>query len=78
MSIDKGKIKDMIEININILLATKKMKKSELSLAMGYSQRYVSNLFAEDRGILSIETAYKICSVLECNISDIYPKLENI
>ncbi len=69
----------MIVINIDVMLAKKKMSVTEFSQKVGLTMANTSLLKNGKIKAFKLSTLNKICEVLECNVSDImeYVKDEN-
>ncbi len=61
----------MIVININVMLAKRKINMTELSQKIGITMPNVSNLKNGKAKAIKIETLDKICKTLECQPRDI-------
>ena len=61
----------MIIINIDVMLAKRKMSVGELAEKVGFTMANVSLLKNGRIKALKISTLDKLCSVLECQPSDI-------
>ncbi len=71
----------MIRINLNVVLAKKRMKVNELAEKIGLTYVNVSTLKNERIKAIRLSTLDKICEVLECQPGDILEyideKMEN-
>ncbi len=67
----------MIIINIDVMLAKKKMSVSELAEKVGFTMANVSLLKNGKIKALKISTLDKLCKVLECQPSDILEYVED-
>ena len=67
----------MIIINIDVMLAKKKMSVSELADKVGFTMANVSLLKNGKIKALKISTLDKLCKVLECQPSDILEYVED-
>ncbi len=61
----------MIRINLNVVLAKKRMKVTELAEKIGLTYVNVSTLKNERIKAIRLSTLDKICEVLECQPGDI-------
>lgn len=61
----------MIIINIDVMLAKRKMRVTELSQRVGITMANISILKNGKAKAIKIETLNKICEVLECQPGDI-------
>ncbi len=62
----------MIRINLNVVLAKKKMKVTELAEKVGLTYANVSTIKNERIKAIKISTLDKICEILECQPGDIF------
>lgn len=62
----------MIRINLNVVLAKKRMKVTELAEKVGLTYANVSTIKNERIKAIKISTLDKICEVLECQPGDIF------
>ena len=67
----------MIVINIDVMLAKRKMSVSELSEKVGFTMANVSLLKNGKIRALKISTLDKLCRVLECQPADLLEYVEN-
>ncbi|MCH5180849.1 MAG: helix-turn-helix transcriptional regulator [Erysipelotrichales bacterium] len=61
----------MIRINLDVVLAKKRMKVTELAEKVGLTYANISTLKNERVRAIRITTLNKICEVLECQPGDI-------
>lgn len=66
----------MIVINIDVMLAKRKMSVSELSDKVGFTMANVSLLKNGKIRALKISTLDKLCRVLECQPADLLEYVE--
>lgn len=62
----------MIRINLNVVLAKKRMKVTELAEKVGLTYANVSTIKNERIKAIKISTLDKICEILECQPGDIF------
>lgn len=67
----------MIVINIDVMLAKRKMSVSELSEKVGFTMANVSLLKNGKIKALKISTLDKLCRVLECQPADLLEYVES-
>ena len=67
----------MIVINIDVMLAKRKMSVSELSDKVGFTMANVSLLKNGKIRALKISTLDKLCRVLECQPADLLEYVES-
>lgn len=67
----------MIVINIDVMLAKRKMSVSELSEKVGFTMANVSLLKNGKIRALKISTLDKLCRVLECQPADLLEYVES-
>ena len=61
----------MIRIKLSELLGKKRMSRRELAQLIGVRPNTVGDMYNDNVKRLDITTLNKICTVLECDISDI-------
>lgn len=61
----------MIEINIDVMMAKRKMSVTELSRQVGITMANISILKNGKAKAIKIETLNKICQVLQCQPGEI-------
>ena len=61
----------MIIINIDVMLAKRKMSVTELSNRVGSTMAHMSNLKNGKAKAIKLETLSKICEVLQCKPGDV-------
>ena len=61
----------MIVINLDVMLAKRKMSVSELSERLGITMANVSILKNNKAKAIKLETLNKICDILECQPGDV-------
>ena len=67
----------MIAINIDVMLAKRKMSVSELSEKVGFTMANVSLLKNGKIKALKMSTLDKLCRVLECQPADLLEYVES-
>ena len=67
----------MIVINIDVMLAKRKMSVSELSEKVGFTMANVSLLKNGKIKALKMSTLDKLCRVLECQPADLLESVES-
>ena len=67
----------MIVINIDVMLAKRKMSVSELSERVGFTLANVSLLKNEHIKAFKLSTLDKLCRVLECQPGDLLEYVES-
>ena len=67
----------MIIINIDVMLAKRKMRVTELSQRVGITMANISILKNGKAKAIKLETLNKICQVLECQPGDILEYAED-
>ena len=68
----------MIVINIDVMLAKRKMTVSELAEKVGFTMANVSLLKNGKIKALKISTLDKLCEVLECQPGDLIEYVEGV
>ncbi len=71
MSIGKGNVNMSIIINIDVMLAKRKMSVTELSDKVGITMANISILKNGKAKAVKLDTLDKICEALECQPGDI-------
>lgn len=71
MSIGKGNVNMSIIINIDVMLAKRKMSVTELSNKVGITMANISILKNGKAKAVKLDTLDKICEALECQPGDI-------
>ena len=67
----------MIVINIDVMLAKRKMSVTELSNRVGITMANISILKNGKAKAIKLETLNKICEVLQCQPGDVLEYVEN-
>lgn len=71
MSLQYRVIGTMIVINLDIMMAKRKISSGELAERVGITQANLSILKTTRRGAIRFSTLEKLCEVLECQPGDI-------
>lgn len=66
-----------IIVNIDVMLAKRKMSVTELSEKLGITMANVSILKNGKAKAVKVETLNKLCRVLECQPGDLFEYVEN-
>lgn len=61
----------MIIVNLDVMMAKRKMSLTELSEKLGITMANVSNLKNQKAKAIRFSTLNKICEILNCEVGDI-------
>lgn len=67
----------MIKINLSTLLKERKMTQTELAKKTGVRKATINEMYWNVCEYIKLETIFKICQVLECDISDLLEMKDN-
>ncbi|MFA6624210.1 MAG: helix-turn-helix transcriptional regulator [Bacilli bacterium] len=67
----------MIRINLNVMLAKRRMKVTELTKKVGLTYVNASTIKNERIKAIKISTLDKICEVLDCQPGDIFEYVDD-
>jgi putative transcriptional regulator len=68
----------MIIVNVDVMLATRKMRSKELAKLIGITEQNLSILKTGRAKAVRFETLGKLCKALECNVGDLLAYEEDL